>query len=124
MTDPATKGTRGFTLLEMLVALSVMSIAALALLRLDGYAVRTAGDLDARTLAQIVVQNRAAELLTDPQPPTIGNAVQSVTNGGLSWRVAQRVQPTADPSLLRIDLSAESPGNPVRAGLTLIRPAG
>ena len=35
----------GFTLLEMLVALSVISIAALALVRLDAYAVRTAGDL-------------------------------------------------------------------------------
>ena len=33
---------RGFTLLEMLVALSIISIAALTLVRLDAYAVRTA----------------------------------------------------------------------------------
>ena len=37
---------RGYdTLLEMLVALSIISIAALTLMRLDAYAVRTAGDL-------------------------------------------------------------------------------
>ena len=36
----------GFTLLEMLVALSVICFAALALIRLDGFAVRTSGDLD------------------------------------------------------------------------------
>ena len=60
----------GFTLLEMLVALSVISIAALALIRLDAFAVRTAGDLDESTMAGIVAQNRAVELWTDPAPPT------------------------------------------------------
>ena len=59
----------GFTLLEMLVALSVISIAALALIRLDAFAVRTAGDLDESTMAGIVAQNRAVELWTDPAPP-------------------------------------------------------
>ena len=52
----------GFTLLEMLVALSVISIAALALVRLDAYAVRTAGDLDESTMAGVVAQNRAVEV--------------------------------------------------------------
>ncbi len=37
----------GFTLIEMLVALAVFSLAALALLRLDGFAIATAVDLDA-----------------------------------------------------------------------------
>ena len=44
-------GEGGFTLLEMLVALSIISIAALTLVRLDAYAVRSAGDLDERTVA-------------------------------------------------------------------------
>src|SRR3546814_2731951 len=80
----------GFTLLEMLVALSVISIAALALLRLDAYAVRAAGDLDESTMAGIVAQNRAVELWTDPAPPTIGNSAIGVTNAGRDWRVEQR----------------------------------
>ena len=42
----------GFTLIEMLVALSVFAIAALALMRLDGYAISTAADLDARAMAR------------------------------------------------------------------------
>ena len=46
--DRANGPQSGFTLLEMLVALSVISIAALTLLRLDAFAVRTAGDLDIR----------------------------------------------------------------------------
>src|SRR3546814_19855381 len=38
----------GFTLIEMLVALAVFSLAALALLRLQGVTLRTAADPDQR----------------------------------------------------------------------------
>src|SRR5690606_23995130 len=78
--DRPPSGERGFTLLEMLVALSIIAIAALTLVRLDAYAVRSAGDLDESTVAGIVAQNRAVELWTDPAPPTIGTSASSVAN--------------------------------------------
>ena len=112
---------RGFTLLEMLVALSVISIAALALIRLDAYAVRTAGDLDESTMAGIVAQNRVVELWTDPAPPTIGNSAIGVANAGRNWRVEQRVAKTADDSLLRIDLLVRPESGRGQAALTIIR---
>jgi len=114
---------RGFTLLEMLVALSVISIAALALVRLDAYAVRTAGDLDESTMAGVVAQNRAVELWTDPAPPTIGNSAIGVANAGRNWRVEQRVSKTADDSLLRIDLLVRPERGRGQAVLTIIRPS-
>ena len=42
MADRARQGEGGFTLLEMLVALAVFSLAALALVRLQGVTLRTA----------------------------------------------------------------------------------
>lgn len=113
----------GFTLLEMLVALSVISIAALALVRLDAYAVRTAGDLDESTMAGIVAQNRAVELWTDPAPPTIGSSAIGVANAGRNWRVEQRVAKTADDALLRIDLLVRPESGRGQAALTIIRPS-
>lgn len=113
----------GFTLLEMLVALSIISIAALTLVRLDAYAVRTAGDLDESTLAGIVAQNRAVELWTDPAPPTIGVTRTGVANAGRDWRVEQRVQRTADDALLRIDLIVWPETGRGQAALTIIRPS-
>lgn len=114
---------RGFTLLEMLVALSIISIAALTLVRLDAFAVRTAGDLDESTMAGIVAQNRAVELWTDPAPPTIGNSTTGVANAGRNWRVEQRVARTADDSLLRIDLTVRPESGRGQAVLTIIRPS-
>lgn len=120
---PAPPGERGFTLLEMLVALSIISIAALTLMRLDAYALRSAADLDESSVAGIVAQNRAVELWTDPAPPTIGNSVITVANAGRDWRVEQRVAPTADPGLLRIDLVVRPQSGRGQAALTIIRPS-
>jgi general secretion pathway protein I len=113
----------GFTLLEMLVALSIISIAALTLVRLDAYAVRTAGDLDDSTLAGIVAQNRAVELWTDPAPPVIGADTLRVTNAGRDWRIEQRAARTADEALLRIDLIVRPESGRGQAALTIIRPS-
>lgn len=113
----------GFTLLEMLVALSIISIAALTLVRLDAYAVRTAGDLDESTMAGIVAQNRAVELWTDPAPPTIGSSAIGVSNAGRNWRIDQRVARTADAGLLRIDVRVRPESGRGQAVLTIIRPS-
>lgn len=116
-------GEGGFTLLEMLVALSIISIAALTLVRLDAYAVRTAGDLDESTMAGIVAQNRAVELWTDPSPPTIGASTSSAANGGRNWRIEQRVAKSADDELLRIDLIVRPVSGKGQAALTIVRPS-
>lgn len=115
------KDEAGFTLIEMLVALSVFSIAALALLRLDGYAVATTADIDARIMAGLVVQNEAALAATDPGPIVRGRTLSNVSNGGRQFAVHRTVTPTADQRLVRIDLVAIERGSRKRAILTMIK---
>jgi general secretion pathway protein I len=112
---------RGFTLLEMLVALAVISVAALTLVRLDAFAVRSSADLDERTLAQVVAQNAAVTLWTDPAPPTIGASSRIAEIAGRRFRIEQRVTPTADANLLRIDLIVRPNVGGGQAALTIIR---
>lgn len=112
----------GFTLLEMLVALAVLSLGALALVRLDAFTTRSTAALNHNAVAQIVANNSAIALLTDPAPPTIGGDSVAITNGGTLWRVDTLVAATADPTLLRIDISVAGSGDG-RARLTTIRPA-
>lgn len=100
----------GFTLLEMLVALAVFSLAALALVRLQGVTLRTAADLDVKTLGQIVARNIVVETQTDPQPPPLGEAQGDVTNGGRQWHWTRMAKTTDDKRLVQIDVTVEPRG--------------
>ena len=112
---------RGFTLLEMLVALAVFSLAALALLRLEGATVRQTGQLDEKMIAQLVARNLAVETLTDPAPPSVGATSGVTENGGRNWRWSRTTSRTPDQRLVRVDISVATSRTP--SVLTIVRPA-
>jgi general secretion pathway protein I len=114
----------GFTLIEMLVALSVFAIAALALMRLDGYALSTAADLDARAMANLVVRNEAALAATDPGPIVRGATTTNVTNGGRNFAVRRTITPTDDMRLVRIDLVAQERVSGASSMMTIVKRVG
>ncbi|WP_334164687.1 type II secretion system minor pseudopilin GspI [Phenylobacterium sp.] len=112
----------GFTLLEMLVALAVLSLGALALLNLAGESTRQAGAVESRLFAGVVAENQAIEALTAPMPPALGQASGEATAGGQAWRWTRRVSRTADPAVLRIDVRvAARPGGPTAGEVTVFR---
>lgn len=113
----------GFTLIEMLVALAVLSLAALALVRLQGVSIRTTADLDAKLVGQIVARNLMIEALTDPTPPSLGTAKGVVENGGQPWRWTRKAEVTADARILRVDLTVEGPQGVSPNVLTFVRTA-
>lgn len=117
-------GEAGFTLIEMLVALTIFSLGALALLRLDAYAVATAADLGGRTMAELVVHNEAALAATDTAPLVRGSTMRIVTNGGRRFSARRTVTATADKRLVRIDLVAVELGSNARAALTMVKRVG
>lgn len=111
----------GFTLIEMMVALAIFSLAALALVRLQGATVRNTAIVDAQAMAQIVANNIAVESLTDPGALTVGDSSGQEQNGGQSWQWSRTVATTADPKIVRIDIAvADLRGRPA-ARLTLAR---
>jgi len=114
-------GARGFTLLEMLVALAVFSLAALALIRLQGVTVRTAADLDTRVVGGIVAHNLMTEIQTDPAPPALGEAQGQVDNGGRRWAWIRTATQADDPRILRIDLRVLPVGGGPASVLTFLR---
>ena len=121
MADRVRRAELGFTLLEMLVALAVFSLAALALVRLQGVTLRTAADLDSKALGQIVARNLMVEVQTDPLPPSIGEADGDVTNGGRRWHWSRVVKPTDDRRLLQIDLTVDGQPGASPVALSFVR---
>jgi general secretion pathway protein I len=112
---------RGFTLIEMLVALAVFSLAALALLRLEGATVSTTALLQEQALAQIVARNLAVEALTDPQPPAFGATRGEAVNAGRKWRWVRVVGRSPEPRIQQIRIEVRSERGPESANLTLFR---
>ncbi|MFC4596312.1 MULTISPECIES: type II secretion system minor pseudopilin GspI [Sphingobium] len=111
----------GFTLLEMLVALAVFSLAALALVRLQGVTLRTAADLDSKALGQIVARNLMVETQTDPAPPAVGSEQGEVDNGGRRWRWNREVRAMDDKRLLQVNLTVDGQGGASPVVLSFVR---
>lgn len=111
-----TRAEEGFTLLEMLVAMAVLSLGALALLNLAGQNTRAAGVMEERLFAAVVAENRAVEALTSPAPPTFGEATGTERAGSLDLRWTRRVSPTAQPGMVRIEVRVAAPDSGRTAG--------
>ena len=112
---------QGFTLLEMLVALAVFSLAALALVRLQGVTLHTAADLDSKAMGQIVARNLMVEVQTDPAPPSLGNQQGDVDNGGRRWHWIREVKATDDKRLLQINLTVNGQSDSSPVVLSFVR---
>ena len=117
----APSGERGFTLIEMMVALAVFSLAALAILRLEGATLSSTFMLDQKLMAQTVARNIAVETLTDPAAPSLGKSNGVAVNGGRSWRWERRTVRTGDSRVVRVDIAVANDAGQGLAGLTLIR---
>lgn len=111
----------GFTLIEMMVALAVFSLAALALIRLEGATIRGAAILDSTLTAQLVARNVAIEAVTDARPPTLGNTSGTEANGGRNWQWTRHVEATADSRILRIDVTVADAGGVQQGRITMVR---
>jgi general secretion pathway protein I len=111
----------GFTLVEMLVALSVFSLAALAIIRLQSYTIHNGAEIADRVSAQSVVRNRSVEILTDPNPPPLGRSSGQERNGGRNWQWVQEAQLSEDGKFVQIALSASAPDTNARASLNIVR---
>jgi len=98
----------GFTLLEMLVALAVFSLAALALIRLQAVSIRTTADLAEHQIARIVAHNLMVEAQSNPAPLTVGERDGEIENGGRQWRWEQKVSASGEADIMRVDVRVVS----------------
>lgn len=113
----------GFTLIEMLVAMAVFSLAALALLNLAGENTRSATRVETRVLGGVIAENMAVQAFALPNPPAFGETRGQTPMAGRSWTWVQSVTQTAQPGVIRIDVTVLD-GADTAATLTVFRDTG
>lgn len=105
---------RGFTLLEVLVALAILAVALAAGLRALSSSTLSAEGLRERMLADWVAQNRLAELRASGEFPDFGVLEGEAEQAGRRYRWHQHTQPTPNALFRRIDLQvSDRDGQPL-----------
>jgi general secretion pathway protein I len=119
---------RGFTLVEILVALAIIAVALAAGMRALAQATDSASALKQHTLALWVAQNRVAAASLESPWPALGQRDANAVEAGIAFVVHETVSATPNPAFRKIDVLVAAPAAPeyVLARLTgfLGNPAG
>lgn len=98
------KSVRAFTLLEVLVALAIFALIAASVLTASARSVRTAGQLEDKTLAMWVADNHLSELQLAETPPADGRDQGLVEFAGRRWAWQSEIEATSEPAMRRVTL--------------------
>lgn len=95
---------RGFTLLEVMVALAIFAVAAIALTQAGMSYTHAVSTLSDRTAAQYILMNEAALLRINRTWPE-GTGERLVEQSGQRWQLRYQTFPTPVAAVRRVELS-------------------
>jgi general secretion pathway protein I len=106
------RGSAGFTLVEILVALAIVAVALAAGMRAVAQGADGATLLKQRTLALWVAQNRLAAAQVARTWPEVGVRDGDAVEAGARFAWHESVASTPNPSFRRIEITVADAGEP------------
>lgn len=97
------KTRTGFTLIEVVVALAIFAVAALALTKVAMQYTQSTANSILRTKAQFVAQNEIAQMEINEEWLE-GTQSKQVTAQGESWQIDKRAEATLSPDIQKIEI--------------------
>jgi len=116
----AVSRSRGFTLIEVLVALAIVAIALVAVSRSGAVSTSSAAEIKLRMLADYVAENRLGELDARRVWPAVGvtEGFERQADIDFPWRM--EVFATQHPLLRRVEVQVVDPGERTHVLRTLV----
>lgn len=93
----------GFTLIEVLVALSIVSLALAAGMRASASLTRNAERQTEQLLAQLCAENALISVRLAKQMPAVGDNVTVCEQAGRRYNLRLAVRPTPNANFLRVE---------------------
>lgn len=111
---------RGFTLVELMVALAVFAITATVILKQSSQSVRLQKTLEDTSFATWIAQNQLAELRNSPFGPRPGEEELQLTFVDRQWQVQLLTEHSQHRGIYRVQVtvSAKDEQRPVQISLT------
>ena len=100
----ARRAIAGFTLVEVLAALVIVSLGMLGVIQAVSQTANNGAYLRDRTVAHWIAMNRVTEVRLEPKEPTVGTDSDDIEMAGRKWRWSMEVTQTAVESIRRIDV--------------------
>lgn len=116
----ALRHARGFTLIEVLVALGIVAIALLAGTQATSALTRNAGRQSDVLLAHLCADNELIKARLSRQLPPVGDSLQPCEQAGRRFDVSLVVRPTPNPGFRRVDAQVLEAGTPVLRVSTIV----
>jgi general secretion pathway protein I len=110
MTPRVPSKTRGFTMIEVLVALAIIAVALAASLRAVGSLATGEAELHRRLLAGWSADNELAQLRLTHTWPNLGSHAFDCSQGNLQLVCTDTVTATPNPIFRRVEVIVTSPG--------------
>ncbi|MCK5324870.1 MAG: type II secretion system minor pseudopilin GspI [Woeseiaceae bacterium] len=110
------RGNHGFTLLEVMVALVIVSLSLAGVAGSMGQMIDTANTMRDRTYASWIAQNKITEMRVSGIVPEVGESSGEVDYANTIWAWSADVSETGIESLFKVEVSVSFPGDelPVR----------
>lgn len=112
---------RGFTLVEVLVALAVVAIALVAGLRSSASLSLMAQRQSDQLLAQLCADNELAKVRLLRQMPGVGTRTGTCAQAGRELQTRVDVVPTPNPNFQRVDVRVNTPAGEGPVPITLLQ---
>ncbi len=113
-------GLRGFTLIEIMVSLAIVSIALLAGSQAINALSRGAQRQSDVLLAQLCAENELIKMRLSKQMPSVGDSSAACEQAGKAFTVNMEVRPTPNPSFRRVDAKVLDDGVPILNIATIV----